>query len=114
MSNQAAAADQTQELYLGFAVTNLRTPSVRLFSAVWTQQAGKAVNNQFVNMDDPAATGLQITRLDTVQKVIEGRFDATLQRSTVYSSQHELMRFTNGSFRVSYRDTLLPAHTTGR
>jgi len=114
VNTKAVEANQIQELYLGFMVTNLRTPSVRLFSAVWTQQVGKAVNNQFVNVDDPGATGLQITRLDTVQKVLEGRFDATLQRSPVYSAQQERMQLTEGSFRVSYRDTILPAYHTGR
>ena len=115
VSNKAAEANQTQELYLGFTVTNLRTPSVRLFSAVWTHSAaGKTVRDQFVNTNDPSTSSLQITRLDTVQKVIEGRFDATLERSTVYSQQKELMQLTGGSFRVSYRDTLLPAYSNGR
>ncbi|OUJ72145.1 hypothetical protein [Hymenobacter crusticola] len=115
VSNKAAEANQRQELYLGFTVTNLRKPSVRLFSTVWTHYAaGKTVRDQYVNTDDLSASSLQITRLDTVQKVIEGRFDATIQRSTVYSQQKERMQLTEGSFRVSYRDTLLPAYTNGR
>lgn len=115
VSNQAAKAEQTQELYLGFTVTNLRTPSVRLFSTVWTQYAaGKSMRDQFVYTDDISANKLQITRLDTVQKVIEGHFEASLQRSTVYSQQKERMQLSEGSFRVSYRDTLLPAYMNGR
>ena len=119
VSNQAAAAHQTQELYLGFTVRNLHTPSVRLFSAVWTPiwtpyAAGNTVRDQFVNTADPTASRLQITRLDTVQKVLEGRFEATLERSRVYAQPKEVLQLTEGSFRVSYRDTLLPAYNNGR
>jgi hypothetical protein len=45
---------------------------------------------------------LEITRLDTVAKVVEGRFQATLVRDKRWTTQTEVMRFTHGSFRVQY------------
>jgi hypothetical protein len=104
-------AQPTQNLYLGFTVPNLRTPVATLHSLVWTQYTGQqTVLDQFLNTNVPGSSTLQLTRLDTVQKVIEGRFEATLQRSAVYSSQQERMQLTEGLFRLTYRDTILPAH----
>lgn len=45
---------------------------------------------------------LEITRLDTVAKVLEGRFTTTLLREKQWTSQEEFLRFTDGSFRVQY------------
>ncbi|RPD49474.1 hypothetical protein DNI29_01330 [Hymenobacter sediminis] len=50
------------------------------------------------------APKLEITRLDTVKKIVEGRFSATLRRDAQYTKQVELLRFTEGSFRVQYQE----------
>jgi hypothetical protein len=106
LSSKAAAAGQTQTLYLGFVVPNLRTPvAASPITLEWRQLVGgDSETNQFSNVTVPTASTLQITRLDTVQKVIEGRFDATLLRNTRYTQQAEAMQLSEGSFRISYQD----------
>ena len=47
---------------------------------------------------------IKITLLDTVQKVVEGRFEAILYRDKHLTQQVEKMQFTEGSFRVRYQE----------
>ena len=106
LSSKATEAGQTQELYLGFIVPNLRTPiAASPISVAWRQLVGgDSETNQFSNAAVPTASTLQITRLDTVRKVIEGRFEATLLRNGRYTQQSESMHLTEGFFRLSYQD----------
>jgi hypothetical protein len=106
LSSKATEAGQTQTLYLGFVVPNLRTPVVASpITLEWRQLVGgDSETNQFSNVTVPTASTLQITRLDTVQKVIEGRFEATLLRNRRYTQQAEVMQLSEGSFRISYQD----------
>jgi hypothetical protein len=53
---------------------------------------------------DSGATRLLITRLDTVERIIEGTFEATLRRAARWPPPGPATtRFTQGSFRVRYQ-----------
>lgn len=58
--------------------------------------------NRYVTADATGLPVLEITRLDTVAKVVEGRFQANLLREKKWTTQTETMQFTDGSFRVQY------------
>ncbi|QIL74844.1 hypothetical protein [Hymenobacter sp. HDW8] len=95
-------------LRLGFAVpTEQPLPTVTkaptLLPTTWTVLVGGDVIVDGYTADSLSETQLLITRLDTVQKVIEGTFDATLRRDERWSKQEETIRFEQGSFRVRYQ-----------
>jgi hypothetical protein len=75
---------------------------VQAFSANWTSLIGYDGITDSYTANAANLPILEITRLDTVTKVVEGRFNATLVRDKQWTSQTEVMRFTNGSFRVQY------------
>lgn len=71
--------------------------------ASWVALVGGDVAvNSYGTADAASLPTLEITRLDTVAKVVEGRFNATLVRDKRWTAQTEVMRFTDGSFRVPY------------
>jgi hypothetical protein len=78
---------------------------VRALQAHWTAVVGyDGVGNSYATEAASLPT-IEITRLDTVAKVVEGRFNATLVRDkhwTSTTSQPEIMNFNDGSFRVQY------------
>lgn len=59
--------------------------------------------NNYQTTDSTGLPSITVTRLDTVQKIVEGRFEATLRRNKHYTKQVQLMRFTEATFRVRYR-----------
>lgn len=71
--------------------------------ATWvTLVGGDVAVNSYATADAASLPTLEITRLDTVAKVVEGRFNATLMRNKRCTTQTEVMRFTDGSLRVQY------------
>jgi hypothetical protein len=71
--------------------------------AAWvTLVGGDVVTNSYATADVASLPTVEITRLDTVAKVVEGRFRTTLVRDKQWTTQTEVMRFTDGSFRVQY------------
>jgi hypothetical protein len=71
--------------------------------ASWvTLVGGDVVVNSYATADAASLPTLEITRLDTVAKIVEGRFQATLVRDKRWTTQTEVKRFTDGSFRVQY------------
>lgn len=76
---------------------------VQALPASWvTLVGGDIISNRYATADTTSLPTLEITRLDTVAKVVEGRFRATLVRDKHLTAQTEVMVFTNGSFRVQY------------
>jgi hypothetical protein len=54
------------------------------------------------NLDDPNnGSWLEVTRYDTVNRIIEGKFHVTLQRDKYYAS-NEKMRLEDGEFSLRY------------
>lgn len=98
-------------LHLGFSLpseiklSNKLIAAARPLPAEWlTLIGGDGITNSYATADAQSLPSIQITRLDTVQKIMEGRFEATLLRNKHYTQQMEFMRFTNGSFRVRYQE----------
>ena len=96
-------AGQAETLALGFSLPAFpQLTPVQALPARWTALIGyDGVTNSYAT-DAASLPSLEITRLDTVAKVVEGRFSASLVRDKQWTSQTEVMRFTNGSFRVQY------------
>jgi hypothetical protein len=100
---QTGDAVQSELLSLGFSfpAAPQLTP-VQPLRATWvTVLGGDVVTNSYAT-DAANLPSLEITRLDTVAKVVEGRFTTTLLREKRWTSQEEVLRFTDGSFRVHY------------
>lgn len=100
--SRAVGAGQTQTVSVGFTVRNFQTPYTitHLGVASMVEHVG-GLSNQFFTNDSPSTPSTQITRLDTAQKIIEGRFDATPQQA--YTQQPKTMRLTDGTFRIRYQ-----------
>lgn len=78
--------------------------SARPLAAEWKLLiGGDAVSNSY-ETDSTSLPSITVTRLDTVQKIVEGRFEATLRRNKHYTQEVQLMRFTKGAFRVRYQE----------
>lgn len=91
-------------LNLGFSLPAApQLTPVQALSASWiTVVGGDVISNSYGLTDNPGVPNLEITRLDTVARVVEGRFTATLMRDKHWSAQQEAVQFTDGSFRVQY------------
>jgi hypothetical protein len=94
----------SEYLSLGFSLpASPQLAPVQALPASWTTLVGGDVAvNSYATADAASLPTLEITRLDTVAKVIEGRFQATLVRDKRWTTQTEVMRFTDGSFKVQY------------
>ncbi|GAB2468292.1 hypothetical protein GCM10011375_30410 [Hymenobacter qilianensis] len=98
-------------LRLGFTVpseqplvTVVQSPTtLSSIPATWTALLGGDVLVDGYTADSLSGTQLLITRLDTIQKVVEGTFNTALRRDAPWSQQGEMIRFTEGSFRVRYQ-----------
>lgn len=103
---QAGTAAEATSLSLGFGLP--ARPSltpVQARPAAWRVLVGyDAATNSYATADARSLPTLQITRLDTVAKVVEGRFEAVLQRDKHWTPQVEQLRLANGSFRVRYQE----------
>lgn len=105
--------DQTTQsfLRLGFEVDSgkplaaaVQAPAtLPAIPATWVVVFGGDVLTDGYTQASVPAPQLHVTRLDTVQKIVEGTFEATLLRDARWSSQAEALRFTDGTFRVRYQ-----------
>jgi hypothetical protein len=95
-------------LSLGFSLpASPQLTPVEALPASWaTLVGGDVVTNSYKTADAASLPTLEITRLDTVAHVVEGRFRASLLRDKWWTTQTEVMEFTDGSFRVQY--TIVP------
>ena len=94
----------TEFLSLAFSLpASPQLAPVQALPAKWvTLVGGDVATNSYSTADAASLPTIEITRLDTVAKVVEGRFTALLVRDKQWTSQTEVMPFTNGSFRVQY------------
>jgi hypothetical protein len=101
---QIGDAVTTEYLSLGFSLpASPQLAPVQALPATWVALVGGDVaTNSYATADAASLPTLEITRLDTVAKIVEGRFNASLVRNKQWTTQTEVMRFTNGSFRVQY------------
>jgi hypothetical protein len=108
LSGLVGDAARAESIALNFKLPAFPQPApVQAFSASWQSLTGyDAANNSYGTADAASVPTLEITRVDTVNKVVEGHFNALLVRDKHWTSQTEVMRLTNGSFRVQY--TTLP------
>ena len=99
-------AARTEQLTLRFFLPKGQPlSSARPSSAKWMEFVGAdVVTNEYATADSMNLPTIKITLLDTVQKVVEGRFEATLYRDKHLTQQVEKMQFTEGSFRVHYQE----------
>jgi hypothetical protein len=78
---------------------------VQALPASWAELIGyDAAGNSYETADAASLPDIEVTRLDTVAKIVEGRFNAILVREKHWTSQTENMNLTNGSFRVQYKE----------
>jgi hypothetical protein len=78
---------------------------VQALPASWAELIGyDAASNSYETADAASLPNIEVTRLDTVAKIVEGRFNAILVRDKHWTSQTENMNLTNGSFRVQYKE----------
>lgn len=81
------------------------TPTqVQSLQAYWLQIEDEDIVTDSFRSDSLNLPAIEITRLDTVEKIIEGRFQATLKRDSHFTNKEELKRFEKGSFRVRYKE----------
>jgi hypothetical protein len=101
---QVGDAARSEYLSLGFSLPAApQLNPVQALPASWvTLVGGDVATNSYSTANAASLPALEITRLDTVAKVVEGRFTASLVRDKQWTAQTETMRFTNGSFRVQY------------
>jgi hypothetical protein len=92
-------------LRLGFAPPpDLSAATVRASEVEWSLLVGGDVLVDSYSPADPTnLASIEITQLDTVQKIVAGRFRTLLRRDKRWSSQAEPLEFANGSFRVRYQ-----------
>lgn len=100
---QVGNGAQSETLSIGLALPAApQLVPVQSLRASWvTLVGGDVVTNSYAT-DAATLPAVEITRLDTVAKVVEGRFTATLLREKQWTTQKEVMRFTDGSFRIQY------------
>jgi hypothetical protein len=78
---------------------------VQALPASWAELIGyDAAGNSYETADAASLPDIEVTRLDTVAKIVEGRFNAILVREKHWTSQTENMNLTDGSFRVQYKE----------
>jgi hypothetical protein len=78
--------------------------SAQALPAQWMEVVGgDIITDMYSTAGSTSLPSIQITGLDTVQKIVEGRFKATLRRDKHYTDKVEEMRYTEGSFRVRYQ-----------
>jgi hypothetical protein len=108
---QSTGSGTEEYLRLGFSVPKELpypieqvVPAAQVIPAYWgALLGGDVLINSYTALSAVDGTRLQVTRLDTVQKIVEGTFDTTLRRDAHWSAQGETMRFSQGSFRVRYQ-----------
>lgn len=94
---------KSEYLILGFSLpASPQLTPVQALPASWLELIGGDVVTNSYETDAASLPGIEVTRLDTVAKVVEGRFNAVLVRDKHFTSQTESMRFTDGSFQVHY------------
>jgi hypothetical protein len=105
---QAGDAAKAEVLALGFVLPAWPQPApVQALPATWRVLLGfDALTNSYATADAASLPRLEITRLDTANRVVEGRFQATLLREKQWTSKPEPLALTNGSFRARY--TIVP------
>lgn len=96
-----AVPSEILSLVFSFPAAPQLTP-VQASRANWISLVGGDVVTNSYAATATNLPALEITRLDTVAKVVEGRFTTTLLREKQWTSQEEFLRFTDGSFRVQY------------
>ncbi|MVN74942.1 hypothetical protein GO988_01240 [Hymenobacter sp. HMF4947] len=103
---QAGTAAEATSLSLGFALpARPALAPVQALPAAWYVLVGfDAATNSYATADAASLPTLQVTRLDTVAKIVEGRFEAVLQRDKHWTKQVEQLSLANGSFRVRYQE----------
>ncbi|UOQ69151.1 hypothetical protein [Hymenobacter volaticus] len=78
--------------------------SAQALPAQWLEVVGgDIINDRYSTAGPTSLPSIRITGLDTVQKIVEGRFEATLRRDKHFTDKAEEMRYTKGSFRVRYQ-----------
>ncbi len=105
---QAGDAAKAEVLALGFTLPAWPQPApVQALPASWRVLLGfDALTNSYATADATSLPQVEITRLDTVNKVVEGRFQATLLREKQWTAKPETMTLEHGTFRVKY--TVVP------
>lgn len=105
---QAGDAAKAEALALNFALPAWPQPApVRALPAAWRVLLGyDALTNSYATADAASLPSVEITRLDTVNNIVEGRFSAALVRDKQWTAKTETMALTEGSFRVKY--TVVP------
>jgi len=105
---QAGDAAKADVLSLGFALPAWPQPApVQAVPATWRVLLGfDALTDSYATADAAGLPQVEITRLDTASRVVEGRFRATLLREKQWTPKTETMVLKNGSFRARY--TLVP------
>ncbi|MBW3129228.1 hypothetical protein [Hymenobacter profundi] len=93
-----------EKLTLSFSMPKRQLlSSIQALPATWLEiGGGDMIFNQFMSTTAQGLPTIQVTQLDTINRIIEGRFEATLQRDDFYTKQVELKRFKSGTFRVQY------------
>ncbi|MFD1872668.1 hypothetical protein [Hymenobacter bucti] len=101
---QAGDAAKAEAFALNFALPAWPQPApVRALPAAWRVLLGyDALTNSYATADAASLPKVEITRLDTVSKVVEGRFSAPLVREKQWTAKTETMALTDGTFRVHY------------
>jgi hypothetical protein len=101
---QAGDAAKAEVLSLGCVLPAWpqRTP-VQVLPAAWRVLLGyDGLTDSYATAEAASSPRVEITRLDTVNKVVEGRFEATLLRDKQWTSKAETLDLKSGSFRVQY------------
>ncbi|MBJ6142840.1 hypothetical protein [Hymenobacter sp. BT559] len=103
---QTGDAAKAEALSLGFALPAApQLAPVQALPAAWRVSVGyDALIDSYATADEAGLPRLEITRLDTVNKVVEGRFEATLMREKQWTTKPEPMTLEKGSFRAHYTE----------
>lgn len=64
---------------------------------------GDAVSNSFAASSTDAGNSLTITKIDTINRVIEGNFELRLKRDPHWTKEQEYLDVKKGGFKVKYR-----------
>lgn len=103
---QSGDAAKAEVLSLSFVLPAApqRAP-VQALPAAWRVSVGyDALIDSYATADGEGLPRIEITRLDTVNKVVEGRFEATLAREKQWTAKTETMNLDKGTFRVHYTE----------
>ncbi|QNE38626.1 hypothetical protein F1C16_03190 [Hymenobacter sp. NBH84] len=107
-----SSTEKYTSLYLQFSMPKERfdalvksTPAqIQNPEALWLQTENEDIVTDSFRSDSLNVPTIEIIRIDTVEKVVEGRFQATLQRDSHFTKKVELKRFEKGTFRVRYKE----------